>query len=203
MSIFEVASIIGSVAFATSGFLVGIRKNLDLMGIFIVSMITANGGGTIRDLLVNKTPGVLSDERAFILVILVITFGIILKLHKKRDIENKKLFILSDALGLASFGITGALVAVESGLGIFGVMVLAFITATGGGIIRDIMVNEVPAILSSGFYGTIAISQGILIYALSEFSMNNEFNIAIIFILTLLIRIIAYWRNWRLPRIKI
>ncbi len=201
IDIFFVASFIGSAAFALSGYLVGVRKQLDFMGIFIVSILTANGGGALRDVLVNQTPAVLSDANAFFLVCGIILLATCLKLHHKTNIENNALMLLSDAIGLVAFSVTGALIGLEADLPIFGVMALSFITATGGGIIRDILVNETPSLLSSDFYGTISLLVAGTIYALHYFNLDDDIMIGFVFAIALALRILAYRMKWKLPHI--
>ena len=104
--IFEIASLIGSVAFALSGFLIGVRKELDVMGLFIVSMLTANGGGAVRDVLVGKTPSVLTDPFAFYLVLGCVFISLAIRLHKYAGLERRHIFLLSDSVGLVAFSIT-------------------------------------------------------------------------------------------------
>ena len=202
MDVFFLASVVGTIAFAFSGFLAGVQKKLDVMGVFILSMLTANGGGALRDVLVNKTPGVLTDLSGFYMVFGVCVLSYALRLSRYATVENSRMFVLSDALGLVAFSLTGALVGVEAGLSVFGVMVLAFLTASGGGIIRDLMVNEVPAILSSDFYGTVALAVGLAIYWLEYAGIRDERTTLLVFVLALLLRILAYLRNWRLPHVK-
>ncbi len=201
MDIFFIASFIGSIAFALSGYLVGVRKHLDFMGVFIVSILTANGGGALRDVLVNKKPDVLSDPSAFLLVLIVIILATILKLYRKTNIENNALMLLSDAVGLVAFSVTGTLIGIEAGLPVFGVMALSFITATGGGIIRDILVNETPSLLSSDFYGTISLLVAGVIYALHSYNLADDTMISFVFAIALSLRILAYRMKWKLPNI--
>ncbi len=200
--IFAIASFIGTVSFAASGFLIGVRKHLDLMGVFILAMLTANGGGAVRDILVNRLPTVLTDIMAFIIVIAVIALCSTLRLYKHPNIERHRLFILCDSIGLVAFSVTGALTGIDVGLSIFGVMVLAFITASGGGIIRDLMVNDVPTVLQSDFYGSIALLLGAAIYGLhvTENASNTTIFVALLIALTL--RMVAHRYGWRLPRLK-
>jgi uncharacterized membrane protein YeiH len=191
----EIADIIGIIAFSISGFIIGVRNNLDLLGIILSSFFTALGGGIIRDLLANREIFAFNNSFAGSIVLLVVIIGIYLKLHQK-NIENKTLFILSDAIGLSSFSISGALAGIESGFNIFGVVFLALITAVGGGMIRDILINEVPFILKEKFYGSISILIGFLVY-LFKFSFFLPF----IFIFGIILRILAYKKNWHLPKI--
>lgn len=201
--IFTIASWMGSISFAFSGFLVGIRKELDVMGIFILAMLTANGGGAVRDILVGRTPSVLTDISAFLLVLAVIGTALLFRLHRKPTLERSSLFVLCDSLGLVAFSVTGAMVGVEAGLHVFGVMVLAFITATGGGIIRDAIVSDVPAVLSSDFYGSIALLLGASIYAIEPMNLPQQTSITLMFLAALILRLIAYLRGWHLPRIQL
>lgn len=200
MDIFSAASFIGSVAFALSGFFAGVRHKLDFMGIFIVSMLTANGGGAIRDVLVGRTPNVLKDINAFYLVCVVIALAWVFKLYRFATLERSAWFVMSDAVGLVAFGLTGAIIGIEAELTIFGVMVLSFLTASGGGIIRDLMVNQVPSILNSDFYGSVAILIALSLYGLEQFEMRTETNMAIVLIIALVIRLIAWHKEWQLPR---
>ncbi|MGH1375274.1 MAG: trimeric intracellular cation channel family protein [Alphaproteobacteria bacterium] len=202
IDIFIIASLIGSVAFALSGYLIGVRNKLDFMGIFIVSILTANGGGALRDVLVNRVPAVLSDPFAFFLVCGVILIATFFKLHKRTNVENNTLMILCDAVGLVAFSITGTLIGLEVGLPVFGVMVLSFITATGGGIIRDMLVNQTPSVLSSDFYGTISLIIAASIYTLHSYNLADDCMIAITFSTALMLRILAYRMGWKLPHIR-
>lgn len=201
IDMFFAANLIGSAAFALSGYLVGVRKNLDVMGLFIVAMLTANGGGALRDILVNRTPSVLYDQWAFGLVVAVVAFAFFAKLHKRTGVENHALLVVTDAIGLVAFSVTGSLIGLSVELPLFGVMVLSFLTATGGGIIRDILVNETPALLSSDFYGTISLMIAISIFALDAFGLNNNYAISAVFAVFLALRLIAFKRGWRLPQI--
>lgn len=197
-----IASLLGSIAFALSGFLVGVRYRLDMLGIFIVSMLTANGGGALRDVLVGRTPSVLTDINAFFLVCTVLIVAWLFKLYRHDSLENNRWFIISDAVGLAAFGLTGAVVGIEAGLSVFGVMVLSFLTASGGGIIRDLMVNRVPSILSSDFYGSIAILIAAALYLLEMFEIRNDMTMAIVLVAALILRLIAHYKGWQLPHIQ-
>lgn len=200
--IFLLTSLIGGAAFSLSGFLVGVRKDLDVMGVFILSFLTANGGGILRDVLIGKTPYALTDMSGFTIVLFVFFAGILVRKFKDSTIEQRSLFVVSDSIGLAAFSLTGALAGVEAGLSVFGVAVLSFITATGGGILRDIMVGEVPSVFKSDFYGSIAILVALAVYALHALGFDSDFNIMAVFFLSLLIRLVAYKMHWHLPRLK-
>jgi uncharacterized membrane protein YeiH len=123
------------------------------------------------------------------------------RLHRRKSVENKAWFILSDSIGLVSFSITGALVAIEYELNLTGVLVLSFVTAVGGGIIRDIIINEVPFVFKTGFYGTVSLLVGVLVYLLSMFDLMTFYPIVGVFLLGVSIRVLAYYKKWSIPLI--
>ena len=202
MTALEIADLIGIVCFALSGFLIAVHYKLDILGVFISSFLTALGGGMIRDVLANKTPYIFTDTTPVILVIATVFISLILKLHKIDDLEGKTTFIISDAVGLVSFAITGSLIAIENEFNFLGVLILAFITAVGGGTIRDILINRVPSILVSEFYATIAIIVGLTTYILHLFNQINLINLIVVFIFGVALRLFAYYKNWHLPTLS-
>lgn len=202
LDIISIAGWVGSIAFALSGVLAGMRKHLDAMGVFIVAILTANGGGAVRDVLIGRTPLVLQDASAFLLVAGVMLLAWAGRLHRFATLERAPLFVLCDAVGLVAFALTGASAGIDAGLPIFGVMVLAFLTAAGGGILRDVLVGDVPAILRSDFYGTVALALAAALYGLHAYGWRNESTTAVLFVAALVLRLLAYTRGWQLPRLR-
>jgi len=196
---FEVAEYIGIIAFAISGFFIGVRSKLDFLGVLISVFLTAFGGGIIRDIIVDKTPYTFTHNMPGIIVISLMILLILFKFHKRQSIENRPFFIISDSIGLVSFSITGAMIAIESGLNLTGVLVLAFVTAVGGGITRDVIINEVPFVFKTGFYGTVSLLVGLLLYMLHTFNYTNVYTTSMVFLLGIAIRILAYYRKWSIP----
>lgn len=199
MSALEIADIIGIISFALSGFLIAVHYKLDILGIFISSFLTALGGGIIRDTIANKTPYVFDANLPITLVAGTLIFSLIFKLHKITNFEGKTAFIISDAIGLSSFAITGSLIAIEAQFNFFGVLMLAFLTAVGGGTIRDMLINKVPSILVSEFYGTVAIIVGVITYCLYLFNQIHLFSLTLLFAFGVMLRLLAYYRKWNLP----
>lgn len=202
MSAFEIADIIGIICFALSGFLIGVHYRLDILGIFIAAFLTAFGGGMARDVLADRTPYVFTSNLPLSLVIGTVLIAILFKLHKIDDLEGKWAFVISDAIGLVSFSIAGAIIAINSGFNFLSVLVLSFITAVGGGTIRDILINKIPFILVSEFYASVALIVGIAVYILEFFEIRNLFTLSIVFIFGVTLRIIAYYRKWHLPTLS-
>ena len=200
MDYLEIAAFIGTFAFALSGALVGIRKNFDIMGVFILAFLTSSGGGAIRDICLNKTPSFLIDITPYMITILIImVFKFLAIDHAKHRFEERVLFIISDTAGLIAFAINGALQGIMSELSIFGVLTICFITSVGGGIIRDMLINDIPSTLQLGFYGSIAIIIGSFVYAIDYFGLDNKVFIPIVFVFGILLRLGTYHRKVRLP----
>ncbi len=196
---FEITDLIGIIAFAMSGFFVASRSKLDLLGAFISTFLTALGGGIIRDIALDKTPHTFLHDYPSLVVLSVFTLMILFKFHKRQTMENKPLFIISDSIGLISFSISGALIAIESSFNLSGVIIMTFITAVGGGIMRDVIINEVPFVFKTGFYGIIALFIGTIIYSLNLYELISVYSIIGLFFTFLLLRLIAYYKKWSIP----
>lgn len=203
LNLLDFADSMGIVAFALSGFFVATKHHLDLLGVAIASFLTALGGGIIRDVVVGVTPVSFMHYFPITLVLFVLVFALLFKLHRIPSIESKPYFIFFDTLGLSSFAITGALVGIEHQFNLFGVMSLALMTAVGGGVMRDIMLNKIPFFLKSEFYGIVALFLGGTVYVADIFSLaDNIYMLMGIFSVGVLIRLMAYYKQWHLPQIK-
>ena len=151
----------GDVVFAVSGALMASRYKMDIVGFIMIGTITGIGGGTTRDLLLGRTVWWTHDPAELILVVTVsiITFFFIIN-----DITRKKGMIWADALGLSVFSVVGCHIALAFGSPFYIAVVVGMITATGGGVIRDIITNNQPMIMSGQLYATAALL-GALSYA--------------------------------------
>lgn len=200
MYAFHLFDFLGTIAFAYSGVHVALRKDLNLMGVFIVAMLTASAGGAISQVLLEITPTVLRDLTAFYIVVLTMAATIALHSFGVTSFERVHGFVLADTVGLVAFAMTGAHVAVDADLSFFGTVVIAFLSAVGGGIVRDVIVNDVPTVLSTDLYGPVAALCGGLVYAAHAIGdgAHNEKYIAI-FVLAVALRLVAYRWGWRIP----
>lgn len=152
----------GDVVFAVSGALTAARYRMDFLGFTLIGTVTGIGGGTTRDLLLGRTVWWTQDPTELILCVAasLITFFFI-----RHDISHRKGMIWSDALGLSVFGVVGCHVALEFGSPFIIAVFMGMVTATGGGVIRDVLTNNVPMIISTGQpYATVALL-GSLTYA--------------------------------------
>jgi len=196
-----VFDIIGTIAFTISGYIISSKSNYDLLGILIISLVTAFGGGIIRDTLVGSIPFVFTASYPLIVAFSVIVLSFILKYHNKEDLENNKLFILADTIGLSVFAYSGAIIAINNNLNFGGILFLSILTATGGGVIRDVIMQKETVVLTSGFYGSVALVIGTLVY-IDNFLKTNIYHTITIIILGILLRLIAIKYNWKLLKIK-
>jgi uncharacterized membrane protein YeiH len=196
------ADILGIVAFALSGFLVGVRNNLDLLGIVISSSLTALGGGVVRDVILNRTPFAFDEYYPAITVLSTIAIAFLFRLYRREQIERQWLFVISDTIGLVAFSITGALLAIGAGFNFFGVIILSFLTAIGGGVLRDILINQVPAVLVSDFYGSIALIVSIMLLIFSAVWDLSTLIVALVAAVAITVRLMAYNKGWHLPTLK-
>ena len=202
MNLFDIADAIGLFSFAVSGYLMGARKHLDLLGVVVAAFLTALGGGMARDVITGRTPVAFEDLSTPLFVTAGIVTAMALKLHTKERPERHTLFIFSDSVGLVAFALTGAMVGIGAGFNLFGVLLLGFITAVGGGMFRDMTLGEVPMVLTSDFYGTVALLAALLLYLFDRFAILNPLTLGMIALFTLALRLIAYHRGWQLPKLQ-
>ena len=202
MDIFLFTDIIGIIAFSLSGFLVGVRNRLDLLGIVIAASLTALGGGILRDALLHRTPFAFIEYYPAITVVLTITIAFAFQSLRSDRIEHKWVFVVSDTIGLIAFSITGALLAISAEYNVFGIIILSFLTAVGGGVTRDVMINQVPSVLVSDFYGSIALIVAILLAGLNSFDMMSDMAVMGVGMGSILLRLVAYKKRWQLPKLS-
>ncbi len=197
-----IADILGIIAFALSGFLVGVRNNLDLLGVIISASLTALGGGVVRDVILDRTPFAFNEYYPAITVLSTIAISFAFRLYHREQLERQWLFVISDTVGLVAFSITGALLALDAQFNFFGVIILSFLTAIGGGVLRDILINQVPAVLVSDFYGSIALIVSILLLLFSATLGISTLSVAVVAAIAIALRLAAYIKGWHLPTLK-
>ena len=109
---------------------------------------------------------------------------------------------IADIIGIISFALSGFLIAGHCKLDILGVFISAFLTAFGGGTIRDVLINRMPFILVSEFYATVALIIGSVVYILDAFELRNIFSLIIVFMFGVVLRVLAYYKKWHLPTLS-
>lgn len=196
-----ILDIIGTVAFSLSGYILGARAGYDILGILVVAFMTAFGGGVVRDLLTDRVPFIFHETYPIVMVLLSVVFAYTFKLHKHTTLEQTSIFNISDSIGLSMFAFTGAVVGLESNFNLAGVVFLSFLTAVGGGIIRDMIMNKVPYVLTNDFYGTVSILLGFLIWCCDSYFEINGVSTTLLLLFGVVMRLLAIKYKWKLPKL--
>lgn len=195
----DVFSIIGTIAFALSGAIVAMEEDYHLFGVYILGIVTAFGGGAIRNLLIGLPVSTLwSQEMMFEIAIAAITILFLVPHHLIKHWNRWRSF--TDAIGLSAFAIQGAMFAAKLELPISAVIVAAVLTGSGGGVVRDLLAGRRPAVLSAEIYAIWAAAAGLII-GLNIFT--GDLFLYFMFILITLMRVLSYIYKWKLPRRKL
>ena len=194
---FEILDILGTVTFAISGLLTAFDKKFDPFGVFIIAFVTAVGGGTLRDVLIGNTPvGWMVNVKYVYIIVLSVLFGLLFR--KKLNYLRTSMFLF-DTIGLGVFTIIG----IEKGLlaNLHPVICIALgtMTASFGGVIRDILTNEVPVIFRKEIYATACILGGCVFLSLQALGVSLNVIYLITLIVIVFIRILAVKLNLSLP----
>ena len=210
-NIMVIMEMIGTIAFAISGALVAIGCSLDIFGVVFIGCITATGGGVLRDLLLGITPpAIFSHVYIFFVAALTsVAVFIFAAIHRQRfyPLRNKIEHInnIFDAIGLAAFSVTGTEIACNQGFtdNIFLVISMGMITGIGGGIIRDILVDETPYVLKKDIYALPSFLGSLFYYSLQQYLNQPFLSTMLAVIIVVSIRLMASKYHWKLPQIKL
>lgn len=187
--------------FAISGALAAGRKSLDLLGVVIIAVVTAVGGGTTRDVLLDRHPIFWIADPIYLYVIITSAL-LTIWFTRYQDPPEKALFV-ADAFGLAVFTIIGAQITQAIITNPIIVVIMAAITGTLGGLIRDVLTNEIPLIMRRDIYATAALA-GATIYLLVQFTpLSSTINIILSIAVIIGLRLAAIQWKWHLPRFKL
>ena len=201
--------IIGSIAFASSGAMLGIRKEMDLFGVCVLGVTTAVGGGLVRDIILGITPPNMFQKPVYTIVALAVCLLLFAILYAKQKLlENKiaifydRIMSLFDAIGLGIFTVVGINTAINAGYDQkFLLVFVGVMTGVGGGLIRDMMARVQPYILTKHIYACASIAGAVL----CVFCVNVVGRLPAMLLgtcLVILIRILASHYRWSLPKIK-
>lgn len=191
----EVLSMIGTVAFAISGAIVAMEEEYDIFGVYLLGIVTAFGGGAIRNLLIGVPISALwSQGPLFIVALLSITIVFLFPSKLLKHWHRWGNF--SDAIGLSAFAIQGALFATGMNHPLAAVIVAAVLTGSGGGIIRDLLAGRKPLVLKSEVYALWAIIAGILI---GVSWVQSSIELYALFVIITALRVFSYTKKWQLP----
>ena len=197
---FHLLDIIGTMAFAMSGALTAMNKKLDPFGVFIIAFVTAVGGGTLRDIMIGRTPVGWMQDLNYVYVI-VIGFILAILFRKKFDRLRTSLFLF-DTIGLGVFTLIGIDKGISVGLHPVICIALGTMTACFGGVIRDILCTEIPVIFRREIYATICILGGIVFFLLRKLDLDNDILYLTTSLVIISVRLMAVKFKWYLPALE-
>jgi uncharacterized membrane protein YeiH len=191
--------LIGTFAFAISGIRLASGKQIDWFGAYIIGLATAIGGGTARDLLLDVTPFWILDSTYFI------TTGVALLatlLFKEKIFRWPNTLFLFDAIGLGLFTIVGISKSIQAGLPFWVCIVMGTVTGSVGGVVRDILLNEVPLLLRKDIYALACVAGGVVYFACMRFNLSTGLTELIAALVVIIVRVIALTFHIHLPVLK-
>lgn len=203
--------LVGTVAFAISGAMVAIKKRVDIFGVIVLSAMTALGGGIVRDILIGHLPPAMFSDYRYVLaavvtaVIVFIVAFIFREPYRKSEKTVDEINNVFDALGLGVFTVMGANVAIESGFTVNGILVvcLAVVTGVGGGLIRDVMLMEIPFVLKKRIYAVASILGGTAYHLMYTHAVNIRLATVLSVLIVFAVRILATVFKLDLPKVKL
>ncbi|MGB0855886.1 MAG: trimeric intracellular cation channel family protein [Nitrosopumilus sp.] len=195
-----ILDLFGTMAFAVTGAFKAIEKKFDVVGILLLATITGVAGGTIRDIIMGKFPNSLTDPTYVIITVISGITIFFLYSHLKK---HWNLFLKFDAMGLGIFTIIGATFAYNLfGLNFLAILLAGILTAVGGGILRDVFVNQSPIVFVKEFYASASFIGILIFYLILYFGGELYFATILGIVITTLLRLLAIRYNWNLPRAK-
>lgn len=209
--------LLGVFAAAVTGAFSGLRKGLDLVGILVIAVAAALGGGMIRDVLIGATPAAAIADWRYIATAVAATAAVLLFTQRKvkesrplsvlkdvrgRGVRFDRIALVADALTLGLFAVAGTLKAEDFHLPILQAALLGTVTATGGGVVRDVLVNEVPLVLQRELYAVPAFLGGLAFALFTSKGLLTQGFVAstLAVLLTAAVRLVAVWKDWHAPR---
>ncbi|MCI9612541.1 MAG: trimeric intracellular cation channel family protein [Eubacterium sp.] len=201
--------IIGTVAFASSGAMLAIQKEMDLFGVGVLGVTTSVGGGMIRDLILGIIPPLMFQKPVYTVTAIVTSMLLFVIISVKRNLKNdkitaayNKIMLIFDTIGLGIFTVTGMNTAKNAGYDqTFLLVFVGVITGVGGGLLRDIMAQEKPYILTKHIYACASVLGAVVCVCLNVI-LDDLASMAAGLFVVVLVRIFATHYRWNLPKIK-
>ena len=206
----EILEIIGTAAFALSGAMIAIDKGADIFGVLFLALITALGGGVIRDTLLGNTPPVMFTSYAYVavavgcaLLLFILAYANIERYARLYDAMDRVVNIF-DAVGLAVFTVSGVnLAAAHHGMDMpLLLCMMGMCTGVGGGMLRDVLTNSMPKVLTSRVYAVASLFGALLYYLLLQLQITTTISAIITCVFIFSLRMLATLFSWNLPRVK-
>lgn len=190
---------LGTFAFAISGALKAVRKEMDLFGLIVLAVVTAIGGGTIRDVMLGLRPFWFANPWYILLALLAA--GLVFALYRALS-RGENVLLWFDAIGLGAFTVIGASKAMEAGLSLVPTVALACLTGIGGGVIRDVLAQEVPVVLRREVYASASVLGAIIYWLLEQYRVPAHFSTPTAMLIVVAIRVVSLHYGIGLPKLK-
>ncbi|WMI67700.1 trimeric intracellular cation channel family protein [Mangrovimonas sp. YM274] len=194
---FQIIDILGTIAFAISGVLVALSKKMDPFGVFIIAFVTAVGGGTLRDVLIGQTPVSWMTNMTYVYVIFGATLFAVLFKSKLNYLRTS--LLLFDTIGIGLYTVVGIEKGLVASLNPLICISLGTMTACFGGVIRDILCNEIPVIFRKEIYATACILGGTTYFVLRQLPIEENFIFVVAALVVIVIRLLAVRFKISLP----
>lgn len=198
MNLLYLLDLVGTAAFAASGAWAGVRRDMDLFGVLVLGMVTAIGGGSLRDILLGDLPPFCLKNEVYLwlpILVALLVFGAHRFLPR---LEAPLLYF--DAIGLGTFVVIGTGKALALQTGPLGAILMGVITGTAGGVARDMLSNQVPLILRQEIYASACILGGSLLVVLHKLEISANLSLVLAATSVILLRLLAIHYNWTLPK---
>lgn len=205
---FELLDILGTVSFALSGAMLAVKKRTDLFGVMLMGIVSAVGGGVTRDVLLGSVPPAAFTNSRYVLMAAATSAVLFLLARWQKEVYLTradlvdKINNVADAIGLGAFSVTGVQTAAAAGYGnnIFFAVFLGVITGVGGGVLRDMMLGEVPFILVKRVYAVASILGALGYYLLEKSGVEQAMASLIGMMIVFCVRMLATHYRWNLPK---
>ncbi len=189
--------VLGTAAFAVSGALAASRKNMDIFGFCVLALIPAVGGGTLRDLVLDR-PVFWIESPWYVAVAIAASLAVFFRTFRPGG--RMRLLVWADALGLALFSVIGTEISLAAGTGPLIAIMLGVMTGVAGGMVRDVICNEIPLVLTGEIYATAAFAAGSVFAIGSAAGLDRDASLVIAVIAGFAIRAAGIHYHWSLPR---
>ncbi|AQV93107.1 MULTISPECIES: trimeric intracellular cation channel family protein [Cupriavidus] len=198
--ILHIMEVIGVLAFAVSGVVDARKQRLDVVGTFVVAFATAFGGGTVRDVLLDRRPFYWVDHEGYVLLIFVMSFGASFVLRVVSRVASDRAMIVADAIGLGLFSVTGASLALVAQMTPTVAVMMGIISAVFGGVVRDVLCNEVPMILRDRSpYATCSFIGCWIYVGMTWLAVQQEAALLTGALAIIAMRLVSVRYGWKLP----
>ncbi|WP_028237879.1 trimeric intracellular cation channel family protein [Stutzerimonas azotifigens] len=198
-TLFYIADLFGVAVFAITGALMAGRKSMDLFGVLVIAIVTALGGGTLRDLILDNHPVSWIRDDTYLIVCTLAAVGTVLWVRVTRPIHETGLLV-SDAFGLAVFTVIGTEVALQHQVPVSTALIMGVMTGVAGGVIRDVVCNEIPLIFQKEIYATACLVGSLVFVILRQLGTPHWVDTGVAMLVVLLIRLAAIRWHLGLPR---